>query len=151
MKMMRVHVTLWFVLLIGGFLLGFVPEYLKNRNLQAELQNPQKMIDGLKQQLQMSDLRDAASPEEVRGQLAAFPFLKHLGIYGYRRELLLRLVRWPVSALEAAERLDVGEVRRARADLAEVLERELDAGLVREALAGFDERGRHFGGIPSGQ
>ena len=61
MKMMRVHVTLWFVLLIGGFLLGFVPEYLKNRNLQAELQNPQKMIDGLKQQLQMSDLRDAAS------------------------------------------------------------------------------------------
>jgi len=39
--------------------LGFVPEYLKNRNLQAELQNPQKMIDGLKQQLQMSDLRDA--------------------------------------------------------------------------------------------
>ncbi len=61
MKMMRVHVALWFVLLIGGFLLGFVPEYLKNRNLQAELQNPQKMIDGLKQQLQMSDLRDAAS------------------------------------------------------------------------------------------
>src|SRR5437879_439356 len=28
MKMMRVHVTLWVVLLVGGFLLGFVPEYL---------------------------------------------------------------------------------------------------------------------------
>lgn len=50
-------------------------------------------------------LRDAAgrSPEE---QLAAFPFLKHLGIYGYRRDTLLKLVRFPVSALEQAERLE---------------------------------------------
>jgi len=39
-------------------------------------------------------------------QLAAFPFLKHLGIYGYRRETLLRLVRFAVSPLEAAEKLE---------------------------------------------
>lgn len=39
-------------------------------------------------------------------QLAAFPFLKHLGIYGYRRETLLRLVRFPVSTLENAEKLE---------------------------------------------
>ena len=39
-------------------------------------------------------------------QLAAFPFLKHLGIYGYRRATLLRLVRFPVSPLELAERLE---------------------------------------------
>jgi 3-deoxy-manno-octulosonate cytidylyltransferase (CMP-KDO synthetase) len=32
--------------------------------------------------------------------------LKHLGIYGYRRETLLRLVRYPVSPLEAAEKLE---------------------------------------------
>jgi 3-deoxy-manno-octulosonate cytidylyltransferase (CMP-KDO synthetase) len=51
-------------------------------------------------------LRDAARPEDIRGQLAAFPFLKHLGIYGYRRETLLRLVRFPVSPLEAAEKLE---------------------------------------------
>jgi 3-deoxy-manno-octulosonate cytidylyltransferase (CMP-KDO synthetase) len=51
-------------------------------------------------------LREAASPESVRGQLAAFAFLKHLGIYGYRRETLLRLVRWPVSPLEQAEKLE---------------------------------------------
>ncbi|MCS7336909.1 MAG: 3-deoxy-manno-octulosonate cytidylyltransferase [Verrucomicrobiae bacterium] len=50
-------------------------------------------------------LRDAAS-RPVAEQLAAFPFLKHLGIYGYRREVLLRLVRYPVSALEAAEKLE---------------------------------------------
>jgi 3-deoxy-manno-octulosonate cytidylyltransferase (CMP-KDO synthetase) len=51
-------------------------------------------------------LREAASPESIRGQLAAFPFLKHLGIYGYRRETLLRLVKFPVSPLEQAEKLE---------------------------------------------
>jgi 3-deoxy-manno-octulosonate cytidylyltransferase (CMP-KDO synthetase) len=51
-------------------------------------------------------LREAASPEDVRGQLAAFPFLKHLGIYGYRRDTLLRLVKFPVSPLENAEKLE---------------------------------------------
>jgi 3-deoxy-manno-octulosonate cytidylyltransferase (CMP-KDO synthetase) len=39
-------------------------------------------------------------------QLAAFPFLKHLGIYGYRRETLLRMVKFPVSPLENAEKLE---------------------------------------------
>ena len=50
-------------------------------------------------------LRDFAgrpAPE----QLAAFPFLKHLGIYGYRRETLLRLVRFPAAPLEKAEKLE---------------------------------------------
>jgi 3-deoxy-manno-octulosonate cytidylyltransferase (CMP-KDO synthetase) len=50
-------------------------------------------------------VRDAAS-RSIADQLAAFPFLKHLGIYGYRRETLLRLVKFPVSPLEAAERLE---------------------------------------------
>src|SRR5258708_14361126 len=50
-------------------------------------------------------LREAAS-RSVSEQLAAFPFFKHIGIYGYRRETLLRLVAWPVSPLERAERLE---------------------------------------------
>jgi len=50
-------------------------------------------------------LREAASGS-VSEQLAAFPFLKHLGLYGYRRETLLRLVKFPVSPLEAAEKLE---------------------------------------------
>src|ERR1035441_7718115 len=50
-------------------------------------------------------LREAAS-RPVSEQLAAFPFLKHLGIYGYRRETLLRLVKFPMSPLEAAEKLE---------------------------------------------
>src|SRR6516162_7875447 len=50
-------------------------------------------------------LREAAS-RPVNEQLAAFPFLKHLGIYGFRRETLLRLVQFPVSPLENAEKLE---------------------------------------------
>jgi 3-deoxy-manno-octulosonate cytidylyltransferase (CMP-KDO synthetase) len=50
-------------------------------------------------------LREAAS-RSVSEQMAAFPFLKHLGIYGYRRETLLRLVTFPVAPLEAAEKLE---------------------------------------------
>jgi 3-deoxy-manno-octulosonate cytidylyltransferase (CMP-KDO synthetase) len=50
-------------------------------------------------------LREAASGS-VSEQLAAFPFLKHLGIYGYRRGTLLRLVKFPVSLLEKAEKLE---------------------------------------------
>ncbi len=50
-------------------------------------------------------LRGAAdAPSQV--QLTAFPFLKHLGIYGYRRDTLLRLVALPVSPLEQAESLE---------------------------------------------
>ncbi len=37
---------------------------------------------------------------------ASFAFLRHLGIYGYRRDTLLKLVGWPVSPLEAAEKLE---------------------------------------------
>ena len=50
-------------------------------------------------------LREAAAASPA-AQLAAFPFLKHLGIYGYRRETLLRLVKFPVSPLEQAEKLE---------------------------------------------
>ena len=48
----------------------------------------------------------AAASGSTSEQLAAFAFLKHLGIYGYRREMLLRLVKFPVSPLEAAEKLE---------------------------------------------
>lgn len=50
-------------------------------------------------------LRDG-NTNPVSEQLNAFPFLKHLGIYGYRKETLLKLVQFPVSNLEAAEKLE---------------------------------------------
>jgi len=50
-------------------------------------------------------VRDLAeeSPEQ---QLAAFPFLKHLGIYGYQCQTLQRLVEYVPSPLEQAEKLE---------------------------------------------
>lgn len=50
-------------------------------------------------------LRDHAALPSAE-QVSRFPFRKHLGIYGYRRETLLQLVQYPVSALETAERLE---------------------------------------------
>jgi 3-deoxy-manno-octulosonate cytidylyltransferase (CMP-KDO synthetase) len=50
-------------------------------------------------------VREAAA-RSVDEQVAAFGFLKHIGIYGYGRETLLKLVQWPVSPLEKAEQLE---------------------------------------------
>ncbi len=50
-------------------------------------------------------LRDGANLAPLQ-QITSYPFLKHLGIYGYKRETLLRLVKFPVSPLEAAEKLE---------------------------------------------
>jgi len=37
---------------------------------------------------------------------APFPFLRHLGIYGYTRKFLLQFVKWRTGKLEAAESLE---------------------------------------------
>src|SRR5258705_5820771 len=50
-------------------------------------------------------VRDAAS-RSVTEQLAAFPFLKHLGIYGYRRGKLFCLGAFPVSALGQTQKME---------------------------------------------
>jgi len=50
-------------------------------------------------------LRDHAQ-ESVEVQLACYPFLKHIGIYGYQKDTLRQLVRLPESALEKVERLE---------------------------------------------
>jgi 3-deoxy-manno-octulosonate cytidylyltransferase (CMP-KDO synthetase) len=50
-------------------------------------------------------LREAAN-RPAGEQLAAFVFLKHIGIYGYRADALIKLVALPVSPLEKAEQLE---------------------------------------------
>ena len=55
------RITLWAILLIGTFLLGFVPEYLKNRELRSQVQDGQKTLDGMQLQVQLGQLRDAAN------------------------------------------------------------------------------------------
>ena len=61
MKKMKVHITVWIVLLVGGFFVGFIPQYLKNLELQKLLEGPQRRIDALELQVQMGELRDLAS------------------------------------------------------------------------------------------
>lgn len=72
-----------------------------------------------------ADRADVASPHQVKVVLDArrnalyfsrsaiphtggseFPHLRHQGIYGYTRDLLLRFVRWKPSPLERAEALE---------------------------------------------
>lgn len=43
---------------------------------------------------------------ERAGWLAAYPYLKHIGIYAYRREVLREITRLPQSPLELAESLE---------------------------------------------
>jgi 3-deoxy-manno-octulosonate cytidylyltransferase (CMP-KDO synthetase) len=60
-------------------------------------------------------LRDL-SEESPSQQLSVFPFLKHMGIYGYRRETLQQLVGFAPSPLEQAERLE--QLRALENDIA---------------------------------
>lgn len=50
-------------------------------------------------------LRDTAG-SAATARLHAFPYLRHLGIYGYRSNALQRIVSWPPSPLEQAEKLE---------------------------------------------
>lgn len=79
----------------------------------SELDNPnvvKVVTNGLGQALYFSRrtipyLRETAG-FPAQAQLTSFPFLKHLGIYGYRRETLRQLVGFPISPLENAEKLE---------------------------------------------
>lgn len=44
--------------------------------------------------------------KEPEDWLGAYPFLKHLGIYAYRRDVLTKITRLPQSSLEKAESLE---------------------------------------------
>lgn len=44
--------------------------------------------------------------KEKKDWLEAYPFLKHLGLYAYRREVLSEITRLPQSSLEIAESLE---------------------------------------------
>jgi 3-deoxy-manno-octulosonate cytidylyltransferase (CMP-KDO synthetase) len=41
-----------------------------------------------------------------RNAEAGFRYYRHIGVYGYRKQALLRFVQWPVSALENIEKLE---------------------------------------------
>jgi 3-deoxy-manno-octulosonate cytidylyltransferase (CMP-KDO synthetase) len=77
-------------------------------------------------------LREAVD-RSVNEQLAAFPFLRHLGIYGYRCETLERLVNFPVSGLEAAECLEQLRALENDVDIRVIRVQERGVGVDRPA------------------
>jgi len=76
--------------------------------------------------------RDAADDAALRRLLTTDPpvFLKHVGLYAYRREFLLRMRELPPSPLEDLERLE--QLRPLQAGAA------IFAAVVKEHAAGID-------------
>lgn len=44
--------------------------------------------------------------DKSTGESATRPYLKHLGIYGYRKDFILEFVKWPMGTLENYEKLE---------------------------------------------
>jgi 3-deoxy-manno-octulosonate cytidylyltransferase (CMP-KDO synthetase) len=51
-------------------------------------------------------LKPPTGKTAVSNRRSLVPYLRHQGIYGYTRDLLLRFVRWKISPLERAESLE---------------------------------------------
>jgi hypothetical protein len=58
---MRRKLILWFVLLIVGFIIGFILQYSRLRNLQQELSVSEKRLISCQFSEQLSQLRDTAT------------------------------------------------------------------------------------------
>ena len=50
-------------------------------------------------------VRDVTN-SSISENITSFPFLKHIGIYGYQKDTLLRFVNHPISSLEKSEKLE---------------------------------------------
>ncbi len=71
----------------------------------AEIQSPHQVKVVIDAQSDALYFSRSAIPF-LRDESAAVRYLRHQGIYGYRRDLLLRFVRWKASPLERAESLE---------------------------------------------
>jgi hypothetical protein len=58
---MRGKLVLWFVLVITGFLIGFVPQYARLRQMQQELSASTKELRSCQSSEQLSKVRDTAT------------------------------------------------------------------------------------------
>jgi hypothetical protein len=58
---MRNRLILWLVLLVAGFLAGFIPQYLKAQRSNAELSNTKQQLASCRVETQLSQLRDTAT------------------------------------------------------------------------------------------
>src|SRR3990170_329629 len=89
---------------------------------------------------QIPYVRDGKDPIKVPG----VTFLKHLGIYAYRREFLLRYSKLPDSVLESAEKLEqlraLSNGYKIKVAITNYASRGID---TREDLTAFMERYKH--------
>jgi len=60
-RSMRHKLVLWFVLLIAGFLVGFILQYARLQRLQKELSASTKQLGSCQSSEQLSQLRDKAT------------------------------------------------------------------------------------------
>jgi hypothetical protein len=58
---MKNKLILWLILLVVGFLLGFVPQYANQRRLEADLANLKQQLASCQMGAQLAQLRDAAA------------------------------------------------------------------------------------------
>ena len=58
---MRRKLFLWFVLLIAGFITGFIPQYARLQRVQHELSASTKQLGSCQSSGQSSQLRDTAT------------------------------------------------------------------------------------------
>jgi hypothetical protein len=58
---MRNRLVLWLVLLVAGFLAGFIPQYLKAERSSAELSNTKQQLASCRAETRLSQLRDTAA------------------------------------------------------------------------------------------
>ena len=58
---MRSKLLLWFVLLIAGFLIGFIPQYPRLQRLHQELSAATRQLGSCQSSEQLSQLRDTAT------------------------------------------------------------------------------------------
>jgi len=58
---MRRRLVLWFLLLIGGFLAGFILQYARLQHVQVELSAASKQLASCQSSGQLSQLRDRAT------------------------------------------------------------------------------------------
>jgi len=58
---MRPKVVLWFLLLLAGFLFGFILQYSRLLRVQKELSNSTRQLESCQSSQQLSQLRDTAT------------------------------------------------------------------------------------------
>lgn len=69
----RTKLIVWAVLFVAGFLLGFVPQYVKKGEVEAELRRAQEVLDNAKQTIE--GLQFSAKLAETR-DLAAMMYVE---------------------------------------------------------------------------